>query len=64
MVTNTPRKKGAASGAWNLSGFTGAGSGVNGGSNGHHKSTPGEDEKDAFVPKTTGDVFAPRYIAL
>ena len=56
MVSNTPRKgKGAASG-WGVSAFSSAVSSAVGGSN---PRSAGDDEKDAFVPKTTGDVFAP-----
>lgn len=58
MVTNTPRKKGAAS-SWGVGAFSSAvTSAVNGSSHTHQRSA-GDEERDAFVPKTSGDVFAP-----
>lgn len=58
MVTSTPRKKGAAPGTTYLNAFTSTISSAVNGVNGH----PHQDavEKEAFVPKTSGDIFSRR----
>ena len=63
MVSSTPRKKGAAPGTTYLNAFTSTISSAVNGVNGH----PHQDaaaEKEAFVPKTSGDIFAPKRCRL
>ena len=59
MVSSTPRKKGAAPGTTYLNAFT---STISSAVNGH----PHQDaaDKEAFVPKTSGDIFAPKRYRL